>query len=384
MRKITVLWDRTAYTLRWLRALVWAEEAFYKNGYQIYFYGTPEYKYTLPLERETEQETENFLSFITENKLDIVFCAFHDVGFLGKYKQQKQLLPKLKDHCEMIVWLDTSDSSGMSSFAVLPYVDIYLKKQLLRDVSEYYFHHYGERVYFQYYHEQFSAEDGDAQRDVLVPKYRSKIGISWNMGFSDRPYTDDDEHIVELGELLTHRCDACVKNRKYDVHYRGSDMIFQRKELGKLLQNRDDLSHGDIVSKVSFDEYFSELENSRTVLSPYGWGEICFRDTDTFAAGAVLIKPDMDHLVTWPDWYRKGETYIPLAWDFSDFDEVMDYIKKKENYILLERIAENGRRLYQKYLMSEESKDTFVTHIISQIENSLNRYGVSAKCNIEM
>jgi len=41
--------------------------------------------------------------------------------------------------------------------------------------------------------------------------------------------------------------------------------------------------------------------------------------------GALLIKPDMNHVQTTPDIFVPYETYVPLAWDFSDLSEKLDY-----------------------------------------------------------
>ena len=53
------------------------------------------------------------------------------------------------------------------------------------------------------------------------------------------------------------------------------------------------------------------------VLSPFGYGEICFRDFEAVLSGALLLKPDCGHLETWPDIYGEG-TYVPLDWMASD------------------------------------------------------------------
>ena len=68
--------------------------------------------------------------------------------------------------------------------------------------------------------------------------------------------------------------------------------------------------------------YTSEMETSRLCFSPFGYGELCWRDSEAIAAGAVLIKPDMSHLDTLPDRFEPGVTYMPVKWDFSDLEEV--------------------------------------------------------------
>lgn len=77
------------------------------------------------------------------------------------------------------------------------------------------------------------------------------------------------------------------------------------------------------AGNLSHADYMAEMAQARLCFSPFGYGEICWRDVEAFAAGAVLIKPDMGHLETDPDLYEAGVTYLPIAWDFSDLDHVI-------------------------------------------------------------
>lgn len=69
--------------------------------------------------------------------------------------------------------------------------------------------------------------------------------------------------------------------------------------------------------------YLAELERSKLCFSPFGYGELCWRDIESVMAGAVLVKPDMSHLETRPDLFEPGVTYLPVAWDFSDLEAVV-------------------------------------------------------------
>lgn len=80
--------------------------------------------------------------------------------------------------------------------------------------------------------------------------------------------------------------------------------------------------------------------------SPFGWGEVCFRDFECFLAGAVLFKPSMDHLETWPNYYVPNVTYVPFAWDFSDFvPKLTEILEHPEKYQL---VASEGQNRYLK------------------------------------
>jgi hypothetical protein len=67
--------------------------------------------------------------------------------------------------------------------------------------------------------------------------------------------------------------------------------------------------------------YMRELGQSKLCFSPFGYGEVCWRDFEAVAVGTVLVKPDMGHLETNPDIYRPFETYIPVRWDLADLGQ---------------------------------------------------------------
>jgi Glycosyl transferases group 1 len=96
--------------------------------------------------------------------------------------------------------------------------------------------------------------------------------------------------------------------------------------------------------------YVRELRSSKTCFSPFGYGEICWRDIEAFAYGAVLIKPDMSHLETCPDIYVPGVTYLPVNWDFSNLQEVVDMALASPD--LCRSIAQEAHRRITQYLQT--------------------------------
>ena len=81
-------------------------------------------------------------------------------------------------------------------------------------------------------------------------------------------------------------------------------------------------------------------------ISPYGWGEVCYRDFEIVISGALLIKPSMDHLSTFPDVYIPHETYIPVSWELNDLAETVE--RSLANYNFAKQIAQNGQDVYRK------------------------------------
>jgi hypothetical protein len=96
--------------------------------------------------------------------------------------------------------------------------------------------------------------------------------------------------------------------------------------------------------------YYEELRSSRICVSPFGYGEICWRDFEAVLMGSLLVKPDMSHLRTEPDIFIPGETYVPVRWDFSDLEETCArYLEDRE---ARERITARAYQVLSEYYLS--------------------------------
>jgi hypothetical protein len=74
-------------------------------------------------------------------------------------------------------------------------------------------------------------------------------------------------------------------------------------------------------SGVPKSKYLEELGRTRLCFSPFGYGEVAWRDYEAVMCGSLLIKPDMGHIETEPDIFVAGETYVPVRWDLGDFTQ---------------------------------------------------------------
>lgn len=92
---------------------------------------------------------------------------------------------------------------------------------------------------------------------------------------------------------------------------------------------------------------------------------MCPRDFETFTKGAILIKPNMSSIHTWPEWYIKDKTYIPIKWDLTDIIKIME--NSFNNYDLLRSIAVNAQEKYKKYILGKNASELFVKHFIKLI-----------------
>jgi hypothetical protein len=110
---------------------------------------------------------------------------------------------------------------------------------------------------------------------------------------------------------------------------------------------------------------------SRVVFSPFGWGEVCFRDYEAVALGAVLLKPSMEHVQTNPNVYQAYETYVPVKWDLSDLPQACDWCM--QNPDRCRQITRNARRVLRDYL-----NGGFYADLKRMLEDAIRRRRLAA------
>lgn len=100
------------------------------------------------------------------------------------------------------------------------------------------------------------------------------------------------------------------------------------------------------TKKLPKGEFLNLMANSKVALSPFGMGEICFRDFELMQYGTIMIKPSMDHLQTIPNPYIAGETYVSVKHDWSNLEEVLEDVV--DNYFEYQEVVSNFRDKFKQ------------------------------------
>tara|TARA_R110000822_G_scaffold363_3_gene1596 strand:+ start:16351 stop:17364 length:1014 start_codon:yes stop_codon:yes gene_type:complete len=99
----------------------------------------------------------------------------------------------------------------------------------------------------------------------------------------------------------------------------------------------------NIVKGQSTPQQFVDvMKRSKIGISPFGMGELCYRDLELIQWGCLLIKPDMGKVLTEPDFFKPMETYIPVKPDWSDLNETIE--KVLGNFKDYSYIVDNARQ----------------------------------------
>lgn len=128
----------------------------------------------------------------------------------------------------------------------------------------------------------------------------------------------------------------------------------EAKDAVDALQGLNIASNG----RVKRHKFYDELKRSKLCFSPFGYGEVCWRDYEAHATGALLLKPDMSHLHVLPNVFIPNETYVPLSWDLSDFSEkVKQYTSDGKARM---RIARQAFEANSSWIRQKEFEKTIV------------------------
>lgn len=216
-----------------------------------------------------------------------------------------------------LIFLDSFAHSDIRLARALTGVDLYLKKDLFVDRTQYHRAFAGDTNLTEYYSALYGipAEPVDWQVPADMP---DKLALMPN--FLTAPYLMDG--------FLGPAPDFSRASRPIDLHLR----IAKKSTSAWYSQMRQ---HADQAAKaipgirltpeerIPLDEFLDEMAQTKLCWSPHGFGELCWRDLEAFMTGSVLVKPDMSHLETRPDLYQAEVTYLPVKWDFSDLGEVV-------------------------------------------------------------
>ena len=116
--------------------------------------------------------------------------------------------------------------------------------------------------------------------------------------------------------------------------------VKHRKDIWDIVNN---LKYKTFTSdKIRKAEYLNKISNSKIMISPFGQGEICYRDWELIQCGTIMIKPNMSNIDTIPNMYIDGETYVSCNYDWSDLEEKIDFVLSNYNE-LNQKIIHNAR-----------------------------------------
>lgn len=307
------------------------------------------------------------LSLANLNSNDLVVLTDHTyarkVGPPSRYtKKYNDLIIADLEKCKSancrVIFYDGTDGPGARHLWLIQHVDMVLKRQIFNNKSRYSSNNGTHPMRPWVVEEDLELEGCD-------PKYLDQLQIGWNLGYFD--YYNLSRLISWLRIVRTKFPEFFdpANPRPITTSFRGASSgsrAHQREKVREIIQSYDTKRY-ITGPKLNKKEYLEELKNTKAAVSPFGYGELCWRDFEAVICGSVLIKPDVSHLKTFPEFYEPHSTYIPIKWDISNLDDIFDKIETGN--INSVKIAKNAQKKYEELY---NSYDLFYNHLKTIID----------------
>lgn len=264
------------------------------------------------------------VEFVEEGKFDMEFIGMED--FIDRKVSLKDSiswgLEALSKKTESYCLFDGSDSTSLMG-AVEVFAEskaLFLLKPALTTREQ-----YAEPSSFGKWFFGCNVDCGLNLRYTLSEDLFSRIKrTGWNLGHYHPQY-------LQKVPILPKTHDVCALF-KWDLQETKDHLISNSqlycdhrvKAMHTILNMKDTTVYSGTLPPA---EFYPAIGSSRCTVSPFGMGEICFRDFEAIMMGSVLIKPDMFLVNTYPNIYIPYETYIPCKLDWSDLEEKIQWVK---------------------------------------------------------
>jgi hypothetical protein len=317
------------------------------EGFEMYR-GALRRRLGLTWERQELESLEAIERAVSTTKADFALIM---TTFLASPDKVRATFRRLYErvHRPRLIFLDYFAQTSSPYFSVLPFVDRYAKRQVLRDRGLY--HRRPDYVFSEWFSRTYGFDlDGWGFGSTLPPEESHKLVLAWNLAVT-RSY----RRILLGNRLLPRRW----RKRSIEVNTRlglGGASPWEwyqeyrtrcAKAAVALGSRFRTTGHG----RISRRRFQLEMRDSKIAFSPFGWGELCFRDYEAIIWGALLFKPSMEHLETRPDVFADRRTYVALRWDNGDLEDQCAYYLAHPDEA--EAIVEGAQRRLREYYEGE-------------------------------
>ena len=259
----------------------------------------------------------------------------------------QRLLEMVYERCRpaRVVFFDSFAPTDLRlGHIVEPYIELYVKKHVLRDRSLYgrptlgetnLMDHFGRRYGLDHAPVCYPVSQALLDKLVVGPSFAT-ADFMLEAFESNRPLSSPRQDIDLHARIETQGTDWYAA---------------MRSEAQRAVEALPNVTCA-LGNGVSHSAYLNELSRSRACLSPFGYGEVAWRDYEAILCQALLMKPDCAHLEVDPDIFVPFETYVPLEWDYSDLESKLRHYLHDESE--RRRISTNAFERLHQYFAEHE------------------------------
>jgi len=170
----------------------------------------------------------------------------------------------------------------------------------------------------------------DNYKKTITDNYY-KLKNPYNFGNYRRLYDEIKQEMIGLidGGLST------TDERTTDINFIGTRTLSKHREDLMEILNMIDNVYAKLLNtvdeKMNFWEFFAILTDSKITISPWGFGEYCYRDYEALMSKSILIKPETDFSYVDFNPFIPNKTIFYVKPEWSNLREVIDYALKNVN-----------------------------------------------------
>ena len=176
---------------------------------------------------------------------------------------------------------------------------------------------------------EYQIEDFDKYSDRILLSGTNWLSTHWagaNVKWHNNP-----NKIYDISAMFGYP--SLKENIEYNTRI---DTIYDssRKQAIEVIKNlKCKVAKLDKGKRVSINEYYNKMANSKIIFAPFGYGAVAVRDLESAMFGSILLKPNMSEIDT--------ETYVSCNLDYSNLEEKINEIlgySKDDYYIIVNNL----------------------------------------------
>jgi hypothetical protein len=196
-----------------------------------------------------------------------------------------------------------------------PHVFSYQKTSLFKKE---YLNDYNKNSWVKYRKSSFTEYDLDR-----ITNYYDKLTNIYNFGMTNTisSLINTSNNMLKSGDGIE------LNHRPIDIMFIGRPTLSKHRM--ELIEELNKITNLRVVAKIvnnkiEKDRFAELLLGSKICISPWGYGETCFRDFEALLAMNILIKPDTSFSTISENLFRENDSVFWCKPDWSDLKSVID------------------------------------------------------------